>query len=207
MKSRESEQDNVGRNAIWQDTDQHCRPRVWSTFSAPRLYLLADQSAPLHLYHPEMLCCNRSKRNRPQKRDEWERREKSAEASHGHLGLQLPEFDFLVILFHLDLLAFDYNIRVSKLLKPRHCRSSWGFRLLLGPCATDGSLSATGTVPVLSICSSSCSCCMASSSFSRSSSSMGSPIWLLVMALTISSLRAFCSRSLSLKFGQSAHMP
>lgn len=27
---------------------------------------------------------------------------------------------------------------------------------------------------------------------------MGSPIWLLVMALTISSLSAFCSRSLSL---------
>jgi hypothetical protein len=62
--------------------------------------------------------------------------------------------------------------------------------------------SATGTLPVFDICSSSCSCCSASSSSSSSISSIGSPTVCPVMALTISSLRAFSSRNLSLQSEQ-----
>lgn len=46
----------------------------------------------------------------------------------------------------------------------------------------------TGTVPDLSICLSSCSCCICSNSASKSTSSIGSPRLVPVIALEISSL-------------------
>lgn len=58
----------------------------------------------------------------------------------------------------------------------------------------------TGTVPDLSICSSSCSCCICSSSSSKSISSIGSPRLVLVIALEISSLSWLCSCNLLLSF-------
>lgn len=73
------------------------------------------------------------------------------------------------------------------------------------PLDTDGSLwisSDTGTVPVLSILSSSCSCSSSASSLSKSISSTGSPIGALIIACAISSPKACCSRSLSLQLSQ-----
>lgn len=71
----------------------------------------------------------------------------------------------------------------------------------LSPFETAGNLcisSDTGTVPVFSILSSSCSCSNSASSSSNSLSSIVSPIGAFVMALAISSPSACCSRSLSL---------
>ena len=62
-----------------------------------------------------------------------------------------------------------------------------------------GGDASTGTVPVLSIASSSCSCCSWSSSSSRSCSSTALVRLDDVSALTISSLSSFCSRILSLR--------
>ena len=66
------------------------------------------------------------------------------------------------------------------------------------PTAGNLSTSPATVVPVLSMRSSIASCSMPSSSSSRSASSMGSPMWALVMAEAISSLSACCSRSSSL---------
>lgn len=121
-------------------------------------------------------------------------RKRVAGRLHGHLGLQLSELGFLVVLLDRGRLDYPCTLAFLYILPFPHGH-------LLFPFATVGSRwmeSDTGTVPVLSICSSSCSCCMASNSSSSSSSSMGSPIWLLVMALTISSLSAFCSCSWAL---------
>jgi hypothetical protein len=60
------------------------------------------------------------------------------------------------------------------------------------------SRSATGTVPVLSICSSIASCSRSSNSAVNSSSSACSPMGLFVMAVAISSASCCCSRNLSL---------
>lgn len=79
--------------------------------------------------------------------------------------------------------------------------SSSAGRAVSLPLPTVGNLStspATGSVPVLSMRSSIASCSRFSNSTSRSASSMGSPMWALVMAEAISSLSACCSRSSSL---------
>jgi len=117
--------------------------------------------------------------------------------SHGHLRLQLPELCLFVVFLDRRRLVPDWRHIVSTRVLSAFRRVG----VLLSPLAAAGSrwmASDTGTVPVLSICSSRASCCICSSSSSRSASSMASPIWLLVMAETISSLSAFCSRSLSL---------
>ncbi len=59
--------------------------------------------------------------------------------------------------------------------------------------------SLTGTLPVASIVLSSSFCSSSASSSFNSSSSIGSPTEVLVMALAISSPRACCSRSSSLR--------
>lgn len=119
---------------------------------------------------------------------------------HGHLGPQLLQLGLLVVLDGLLLCRNSY-IHVST-----RYRKGGKDRLVLRSVLTgEGILctaSATGTFPVFDICSSSCSCCNASSSSSSSISSIGSPTVCPVMALTISSLRAFSSRNLSLQSEQ-----
>jgi hypothetical protein len=80
--------------------------------------------------------------------------------------------------------------------------SSSTLLVLPSACGTLGSrptLSPTGTLPVFSICSSSCSCCSSASSSSSSSSSTPWAPTPCVIASLISSPIACCSRRSSLE--------